>query len=244
MNRIELVEALIKQKNYNNYLEIGVKGGESFYPVVCKNKVAVDPNFAIPFYRKLIWTSKNPTNKNNILIEKTSDDFFEQDAPSIYKNTDLDISFVDGMHSFEAALLDVLNSLKYLSNGGIIVMHDCMPVHKAAETPIDDFINEKNMFKAMKKVIPGWTGEWNGDVWKAVYYLRVNHSDLLDSFVFDSDFGLGIVKPKSDGKLNLDINQESFNKIRKMTYDDLIKDPENIIGLTKPSKMNQYVKSL
>lgn len=237
MNRIELVQALIDKKEYDTYLEIGVEKGFSFFPIVCKNKIAVDPNFKIPFYRKMKWDFKNPTNKNNQFYEKTSDDFFKTDAPSLFDNKNLDLSFIDGLHTFEAALNDVLNSLQYLAKSGMIVMHDCLPNSRAAETPA------KSYEDAMAIKPEGWQGFWTGDVWKVITYLRRKYKDELESFVFDSDFGLGIVIPKSQ-EIDLEIDNNSFNEIQNYNYDYLIRDPENLIGLKPKTKMSNFVKSL
>ena len=43
MNRIELIQAIIKKKNATRYLEIGVFKGYSFLQIKCKNKIGVDP---------------------------------------------------------------------------------------------------------------------------------------------------------------------------------------------------------
>lgn len=235
MNRIELVQALIDKKNYKTYLEIGVEKGISFHPIKCEQKIAVDPKFRIPFYQKWIWNSKNPTNKKNQYIEKTSDDFFAQDASKFFDSNSLDISFVDGLHTFEAALLDVFNSLKYLSEDGIVVMHDCMPISKACETPARSYED------AIKIDPPGWEGYWTGDVWKVIHYIREIHSEDLEAFVFDNDFGLGIVIPKN-AKRNFEIDKEAFNKILELDYDYLMSDVENIIGLKPIPEMKKFVE--
>jgi len=54
------------------------------------------------------------------------------------------------MHEYEFALRDVENTLKYLSDDGIIIMHDYNPVTKEEACPFEEW-------KAK-----GFKGQWNG----------------------------------------------------------------------------------
>lgn len=52
MNRFTLLQDFIDQHGYQNFSEIGTHKGRTFYPLDCKSKTAVDPNFkiSIPFF--------------------------------------------------------------------------------------------------------------------------------------------------------------------------------------------------
>jgi len=121
MNRIEIINGLIKKNGYKSYLEIGVQAGHCFSQIVCENKIGVDPD-----------KSSAATN------HKTSDDYFKsitfKDARKKF-----DIIFIDGLHHSEQVIKDIENSLLHLNEGGTIVMHDCLPTSKRMqEIPLQE----------------------------------------------------------------------------------------------------------
>jgi hypothetical protein len=101
----------------------------------------------------------------------TSDQYFE----SITEDIKFDIIFIDGLHLSEQVVKDVENSLKHLNESGSIVVHDCLP-----ET-----------FNNQVRIDHG--GEWTGDVWKAIVYLKGRRDDL-DIKVVNHDWGCGIIQ--------------------------------------------------
>lgn len=102
LKRTEILNNLIKENSYTDYLEIGIGAGINFKGIVCKNKTSVDLNKDADF-------------------KMDSDTFFKQNKKKY------DIVFVDGYHLREYVLRDVLNSLDCLKNNGVIVIHDCLP---------------------------------------------------------------------------------------------------------------------
>ena len=237
-NRIELIQGVFRKTNFTTYLEIGTENGLSFLPIRCKYKIAVDPIFNISKKSKLKWLIKNPYNIRNRYFEETSDVFFQKREFLLTKLGKLDVVLIDGLHTFQASLIDVLNSLKYLNSKGIIIMHDCLPPHKAAALPTDQFPNEE------QKKIDGWTGEWCGDVWKSIIYLRRNLYELLDVSVINTDYGLGVIRIKNKIDRNLEIDEESFNTINKMTYEDLLENVESILDLKSPEYARNIVEEI
>ncbi|MDZ4758789.1 MAG: class I SAM-dependent methyltransferase [Bacteroidota bacterium] len=225
MTRIELINQIFDQTDFTNYLEIGTEKGFSLLPIKCKNKISVDPFYKIKLRTKLKWLIKIPANFNNKYFEETSDDFFDKRKKVLQDFGSIDIAFLDGLHTFEASLNDVLNSLKYLNPKGIIIMHDCFPPHKAAGLPTRDFPRDD------EQQVEGWTGEWCGDVWKTIVYLRTNLSEHLDVCVINTDYGLGIIRIKSKNDTDLSIDKKSFDEIDKMDYDAMIQNGASMIDL-------------
>lgn len=146
-----IINSFIQKRNYKSYLEIGILQKDNFNDVTCTKKVSVDPD-------------KN-CNADFIM---TSDEFF-----NINKET-YDIIFIDGLHIAEQVYKDILNSLKVLNNGGIIVCHDILP------------ITEK--IQGREQVYPNWTG----DCWKAWYKFKELYPDV-NSYVIDTDWGVGVI---------------------------------------------------
>lgn len=100
----------------------------------------------------------------------SSDDFFSQNQQVF------DLVFIDGIHTEEQVLKDIQNARHSLAEGGILVLHDCMPPDEWHQRESKDFKEGEN---------------WNGTVWKAV--LRVfNESDYLCTLL-DTDWGCGII---------------------------------------------------
>ena len=202
MDRLTAVKTLMEQKNLKNYLEIGVFNGGVFFRVQSKFKIAVDPGFAFDAFRKIGKTIINPYNLFNRYFQKTSDDFFERDAVRVFGKKKIQLALIDGMHEYGFALRDAENTLNYLTDDGVILMHDCNPKMKEHAGTYEEWKTKGG-------------GHWNGDVWKAVVHLRSTRNDI-NAFVLDCDHGLGIItKEKPEDKLSY-----SPHEIQSFTYAD------------------------
>jgi len=232
MTRVDLICELFQHTGYATYLEIGTRSGTSFFPVRCRNKIAVDPQFAIPWEKKAKWMVLNHHNLRAKYFEETSDDFFDRRKQYLESLPGLDVVLIDGLHTYTASLTDVLHALSYLNEHGIIVLHDCHPPHEAAALPTEQYptVEERN--------IEGWDGIWNGDVWKTIVYLRENFQNTLDVMVLDTDYGLGSVRfnPGSRDIVldNLSINSASYERIKQMTYKEMKPKAVELLNL-KPA---------
>ncbi len=173
MTRTEIINKLIDQNSYKSYLEIGVR--DYFIncdKVICDLKHSVDPF---------------PQNKCD--YKMTSDEFFSQ----VNEDVKYDLIFIDGLHLSEQVDKDIENSLKHLSEGGTIVMHDCLPEQEA------------NQFR--NPVISQWTG----DVWKSVVKIRTYRDDISVDVV-DTDWGCGILRRTSNVSISqVDISTLDWN---------------------------------
>ncbi len=224
MNRITVINALMKQRRLKNYLEIGVFNGHVFFRVKSKFKIAVDPEFAFDGMRKLVKTVINPYNLFNKYYQKTSDEFFANDAQNVFAEKKIQLAFIDGMHEYSFALRDVENTLRYLADNGVIVMHDCNPAKR--ENAIS--------FKEWKT---NGSGDWNGDVWKTILNLRSMRDDI-NVFVLDNDFGLGIItKRKPENRLSF-----SEKEIDAFTFEDFDIHRKEWLNLKPVEYFYEYFK--
>lgn len=169
VKRYDIINKIITAKGYKNYLEIGVRNGECFQKISCENKTGVDP-FKI---------NESTTH------EMTSNDFFD----SLDSDTRFDCVFIDGLHIDEQVYEDIENSLRFLSDDGVILIHDCNPPTKfhASETPVFG---------------PPANGDWNGTVYMALIKLRLYRKDLTLTTV-DTDWGIGIIRKSPSQTLNV-----------------------------------------
>ena len=185
MKRFELINSYIKKNNYKRYLEIGVRKGSCFNNVQCDYKVAVDPN------------------PDGIKIQHVmeSDKFFEKNEEKF------DIIFIDGLHFSEQVYRDIVNSLKFLNEGGTVICHDMIPR------------GYKEQLYPMEK----GTFYWNGDCWKAWLWLRCERDDL-NMFVVNTDEGCGVI---SKGK------QEKLSYSRDLSYENFEKNKNEILNIVE-----------
>ncbi|HET6148294.1 MAG TPA: class I SAM-dependent methyltransferase [Polyangia bacterium] len=156
-SRTQLLNHLVAQHGYRRYLEIGVRNPkDNFNYVEAPEKEGVDP-------------AARCTHR------MTSDDFFRQ-LDAVADRIPYDLIFIDGLHLADQVERDVENSLRHLSDGGAIVLHDVNPPTENAQ---------------IEEYVPG--APWNGTVWKAWAKLRGTRSDLF-MCVVDLDEGCGVIR--------------------------------------------------
>lgn len=171
MTRTDIINALIDKHGYEDYLEIGVntpsQPGYNWDGVKAMFKTGVDPNVDTTF-------------------RMTSDDFFK------HQNFYYDIVFVDGLHIFEQVYRDIINSLKWLSPNGTIVVHDCNPVTEITQR------RERA------------SDAWHGDVWKAIVKIRMEEIGLTIHTV-DTDEGCAIIRRGSQILLPVSSDEDPYD---------------------------------
>ena len=161
-SRIEIIQNIINKNNYKKYLEIGCDKDENFSKIKVEKKVGVDP-------------IRGGT------MRMTSDEFFNSNKETF------DIIFLDGLHTYEQTIADIDNSLNIINEGGVIIIHDCLPK------------------KIWNQIVPRVYGHWNGDVWKAIVHSRTYKN--ADTYTCIADHGLGIIfKRRNRNQLNLNQN--------------------------------------
>ncbi len=221
MDRLSIIQTVTKMRGARTYLEIGVASGAVFFRVKAKYKIAVDPRFGFSKIKQIRYLIKNPWNVRNKYYEMTSDEYFKRRSSDI-EQRGIDIAFVDGLHTFEQSLKDVQNCLQYLNKDGTIILHDCSPPSESAA-----FL-AASLDHAISANLPGWTGDWCGDVWKTIVYLRsLDHN--LRIFVLDCDMGVGIITRGSPDAM-LDFTKE---QIDSLSYRHMENRREELLNLKK-----------
>lgn len=226
-SRDHIIQCLLSRMRHPSYLEIGVNRGHCFFNVRARKKIAVDPQFNFPFYRRL-----HPLEIfRSHYYPVTSNEFFEKHARQ--HPGGFDLIYVDGLHTHEQTLLDVENSLKFLKPEGRIVLHDCNPPNAGAAVPATSYKEAKN------KKHPAWTREWCGDVWKTIVSLRSTRMDL-DIVVFDCDYGVGVIRrcPQDSLPIKDEIDLASIG------YDDLVKHRKEWLNLVPENEIEKTLKGL
>lgn len=188
MKRYDIINWFIRERGYTSFLEIGTAQGETYRNVMAKIRVSVDPD-----------------PDSQATYRMTSDEFF-----SMYDGK-FDIIFIDGLHKCYQAFRDVLAAFDHLNDGGVIVMHDCLPTSEQMQTPCDHY--------------PG--GLWTGDVWKTFALCRKLYN--YEAYTIDTDFGCGVFDTRIVRERGVSDVPGDF---KDMTYQQFVEHPEwmNIKG--------------
>src|SRR5688572_12607585 len=158
MNRIEIAQACLDSRDSKVYLEIGVAVGTTFRQISAGAKIAVDPEFKMTDSTR---RQAEARAKETHYFELPSDEFFAQQHDFLGR-TGVDVALIDGLHTYEQALRDVENTLRYLRDDGVIVMHDCNPASESIGLAVGSYADFR------KKHRLRFT--WSGDVWKAIVH--------------------------------------------------------------------------
>jgi len=187
--RTEIINHLINKFGYKSFLEIGVRYGENFRGVHCPLKHGVD------IVRQC----------SEVTHPMPSDEFFANHC-----NMKYDIIFIDGHHDSEYVHRDFNNSLRYLADGGTIMLHDCFPGNKSWSLKLHQ-IGENAPI-------------WNGDSFKVVASMVRNYRDKLDVCVVDIDHGVGVVQVNAASPFEISYD-DSYE------YDTMKSNPSEEINL-------------
>ncbi len=145
------------------YLEIGVRDGRSL-ALSRADSVGIDPAFLIDAeIRTRCW-----------LHRTTSDEYFAR-PPADGEPARFDLVLIDGLHLFEYALRDFINSESRTEAWSVIVVDDVLP---------------RNSREASRSDV---SGAWTGDVFKVPLALAANRPDLIPIQVDTKPTGLLIV---------------------------------------------------
>ena len=91
---------------------------------------------------------------------------------------------------------DVENTLRYLRDDGVIVLHDCNPANASIACPATSYADFRAQHRWWNLL---WVhASWSGDVWKAIVQLRSTRHDLRIA-VLNCDHGVGIIRKGSAG---------------------------------------------
>jgi len=236
VNRIKAVQEALDGRVKPVYLEIGVSYGMAFRRIAADEKIAVDPTLKLSARSRRLAEAKARATH---YFEATSDAFFASETAFLEQHG-VDVALIDGLHTYQQALRDVENTLRYLRDDGVIVLHDCNPANAAIGYPAASYADYRahhrwrNLLWHMLITTP----PWSGDVWKAIVHLRSTRPDLLVA-VLDCDSGIGLVrKGPPESQLPYTAAQ-----VEALDYEDLAADRERLLNLKPPAYLGEFVAS-
>lgn len=176
------------------YLEIGVAAGKSLRLSSCRS-VGIDPGYAITV----------PINGDIALVRTTSDEYFNRPDPLAPTNgRPFDMAFIDGLHLFEFALRDFINTERHCAEQALIIFDDVLP------RTVDEAARQRH------------TRAWTGDVFPILAVLAEYRPELSVLTVDTRPTGLLLV-----------MGLDPTNTVLSDNYDEIIDrhrrpDPQSV----------------
>lgn len=157
MLRSQVVQAFLDLFEAPRYLEVGVHSGETFLPLRAAWKVAVDPVFR---FNVLAAQAADPDTEFHAL---PSDAYFASLPPQAEP---FDVIYLDGLHTLEQTLRDLMNALGHVRPDSVVVIDDVLPTGYFASLP------DQALFERLYAAVPGTPEAWMGDVYRLVYFVE------------------------------------------------------------------------
>ena len=155
LTRSDVINEILCLFESPRYLEIGVNQGATFHAVKATRKVAVDPKFVF---------SQPPVSTADCSYhEISSDTYFGKIAQ---RDDIFEVIFLDGLHTFEQTLRDLITALSHLAPSGVIVIDDVVPNSYHASLPSS--LEARAVREHLKISDPSWMG----DVYKLVFFVQ------------------------------------------------------------------------
>jgi hypothetical protein len=200
--RWQVVQAFLDMFDGARYLEIGVSRGDTFHEVAADQKVAVDPAF------RFDWEAEQKQRVGTRYFPVTSDEYF---GAVVDPSQEFDVVYLDGLHTFEQTLRDLMNALEHLQPRGVIVIDDVRPVSFQASLP-----NLRN-FRAVRKYLNDPRGQWMGDVYKLVWFIDSFCQSLSYATVSNNHGQAVLWRGRRES-----VVERSMGTIAAMTFEDFV----------------------
>jgi hypothetical protein len=118
VTRPQVLQAILDLYREPQYLEIGVSRGDTFHALRAHRKVAVDPRFRFDV------VEARQQHPEVHYYPVTSDAYF---ASIVAPSDRFDVIYLDGLHTSDQTLRDLLNAICYLTHDGTIIIDDVVP---------------------------------------------------------------------------------------------------------------------
>src|SRR5262249_10308107 len=126
--KTDLVHLIAKKLNLRSYLELCTRTTGNFYGEIDQSRFERS--------RRLMYNCP-ATFDDGLRIDFRSIDFDISEAIEQLKadSDRVDICLVDGWHTYDCAIRDLITAYDLLSHGGVLVVHDCLPPNEGLASP-------------------------------------------------------------------------------------------------------------
>ena len=174
VERSDVLQRLLDLFEQPRYLEVGVDEGLTFQALTAARKVAVDPRFRF---------TPAPDAEAVSHHQVSSDDYFAAHCPP---GEVFDVIYLDGLHTFEQTLRDLLNAVMRLAPDGIIVINDILPASYHASLPsVAEAFQVRDLLARTDPALAG-NDSWMGDVYKLAFFIETFMQQLTYATVADN----------------------------------------------------------
>jgi hypothetical protein len=157
LSRFEVVQSFLDLFECPAFLEIAVFQSDTFDRVAAPIKVLVDQNSVCEA------TNRIENLQKTRVFRLTSDQYFYENT---HEQNKFDVIYIDGLHTFEQSLRDLLNSIACLNPNGVIIIDDIIPNSYVASLPDLALVSRLRTQMGMQDV------SWMGDVFKLVFLIQ------------------------------------------------------------------------
>ncbi|WGM32279.1 class I SAM-dependent methyltransferase [Brevundimonas sp. NIBR11] len=155
MLRADVIGGFLALHENPTYLEIGVDTGVTFHALECARKIAVDPHF------KFV---AGESTEAVVYHEVPSDEYF---GSLVRDGETFQVIYVDGLHTMEQTLRDLLNAIDHLADDGVIIVDDVVPSSYSASLP------SLTDVEFIRTVLGTETDmSYMGDVYRVVFFVQ------------------------------------------------------------------------
>jgi hypothetical protein len=228
IGRAQVMRRLVAHYDQPRYLEIGVCEGRTFDRVAATTRVAVDPEFRFDHEAR--------DEPGTTYHQVTSDEYFGR---IVEPGTQFDVIYLDGLHTVEQTLRDLLNALPHLQPQGVLVVDDVRPPTELAA------IRDRQEFFDVRRAA-GRDDEkaWMGDVYRLVWFIDTFCQQLTQR-VIDNNHGQAVVwrkrREQVTDRLLADVGDLPFaalerevDVMRPAPFRDIVRELRRDLGLPKP----------
>jgi hypothetical protein len=200
-----VIQACLDLYENPRYLEIGVWKGKTFFPVKAAEKVAVDPNFPFAI------AEFEPKHPNAKFHEVTSDGYFAEADP----RHKFHVIYLDGLHTVEQTLRDLLNAIYFIADDGIIVIDDVYPTSYHSSLP------DTRSAQAVKRALKSEDKNWMGDVYKLTFFIDTFMQQLTYRMV-ENNHGQLVVWKKTRPR----VQERSLEYVARAPFESIFLESE------------------
>lgn len=205
VSRRDVVQSCLDLFHEPDYLEVGVCEGSTFRHIRAARKVAVDPAFAPGVLDELRPQAGVEAH------EVTSDAYFG----TIAGERRFDVIYLDGLHTFEQTLRDLLNALVRLKDPGVIVIDDVYPDSYHGSLP------DRERTRLIMRHTEASSRKWMGDVYRLTFFID-SFAQQLSYRMTSNNHGQLIVWRKARPS----VAERSVEAVARMPFEQIFVEPE------------------
>jgi len=230
IGRAQVMRRLLAHYEDPRYLEIGVCEGRTFDRVDAAVRVAVDPEFRFDH------TAAERRVPGTTYHQVTSDEFF---GTLVEPAAQFDVIYLDGLHTVEQTLRDLLNALPHLQPQGVLVIDDVRPPTALASIP-----DRQEFFDVRGAQDRDDEKAWMGDVYRLVYFIET-FCQQLSFRVIANNHGQAVVWRRRRAEVPqrglADVGAMTFEQmmldeaaLRLAPFGEIVRELRADLGLTRP----------